>query len=580
MDEQHQSTMKPKLILIRLAAMTLAFGADVQPQAVPASEGQSPAIPEQEPGTPEQTSLPVGVTDFADLRSALELYGKLVGRMVLISTAIQTQAIKITVERPLDRQEAVQALDSALILNEIAMINVGDRFVKAVPIPGSCEGAAIRTEAGFITQVAQLTNARPSAVAKTLAAFSSNPGTGILPIDPSQILVMRDRPANIEWMMDVLPKIDAAPEAFISEIIPVKYALAAEVAAALTSMSTNISSVAGSPPRTAETTGTSTGSHGGRSLNSRFQTGLKKVGAVVDIQRLGPTKIIADERSNSLIVFASGQDIEKIKGLVSKFDVVPAQVLIEAVVARVSLDDPASSRPGKASSHRNPGNDPLPPTNSFLETQFVFGAETNAAVSLPGGLGYLARLNDDLEAMVSALATNSRVVLLQRPRIQTSVGVPAQLFISDSFARPSGYAMGASLTCGSSFSGYRTLPTSGATIEVTPSINSDGSVAIDIHQTIEKLSGTVHLANVGEVPVTTRQEAQAKITIHNHGIVLLGGLDPENKDGVSSGVPKRIPVLGTLFRGPPARPTRSELIVLIRLTILPTPEVATRIFSR
>jgi general secretion pathway protein D len=325
-------------------------------------------------------------------------------------------------------------------------------------------------------------------------------------------------------------------ESFISKVIPVKYALASEV--------------------------------------------LRRAEAFVDIQRLGPTRIIADERSNSLIVFASGQDIEKIKDLVAKFDVVLAQVLIEAVVARVSLDDPASSRPGKASSHRNPGNDPLPPTNGFLETQFVFGAETNAAGSLPGVLGHLARLNDDLDAMVSALATNSRVVVLQRPRIQTSVRVPAQLFIGHFLARPPGYAMGASLTCSSSFSGYRTLPTSGATLEVTPSINSEGSVVMDIHQTIEKLSGTAHIANVGEVPITTRQEAQTKITIHNHGIVLLGGLDPENEDGVSSGVTKRIPVIGTLFRGPPARPTRSELIVLIRLTILPTPEEATQTFGR
>src|SRR5581483_1114404 len=53
----------------------------------------------------------------------------------------------------------------------------------------------------------------------------------------------------------------------------------------------------------------------------------------------GNNKIIADERTNSLLVFASRQDMDMIKDIISKLDVVLAQVLIEAIVMEVSLDD-------------------------------------------------------------------------------------------------------------------------------------------------------------------------------------------------------------------------------------------------
>src|SRR6185369_11292201 len=61
---------------------------------------------------------------------------------------------------------------------------------------------------------------------------------------------------------------------------------------------------------------------------------LRKAG---DLQGLGQIKITADERSNSLLVFASEPDIRKIKRLVSQFDVVSSQILIEAVILEVSL---------------------------------------------------------------------------------------------------------------------------------------------------------------------------------------------------------------------------------------------------
>ncbi|HXU76654.1 MAG TPA: secretin N-terminal domain-containing protein [Methylomirabilota bacterium] len=508
-------------------------------------EDQAPGLTEQNAGLSSWQA--VGVTDFTELPPVFELYGKLVGRTILIPTSLPAQTIKTIFKRPLNRQEAVQALDAVLGLNGIAMIEVGERFVKAVPTSSPCSGSARESEPGLVTLVVQLTNARPSTLAKKLGALSSFPGAVILALDPSQILVTRDRPENIKSLLDVLPTIDAAPDDG-SQVIPVKYALASEVAAALIRLSTNITPIAGRP----ENAGAGVGSSARGGLGSHIENLLGKAAVTGDLQGLGQIKITADERSNSLLVFASEPDIWKIKRLVSQFDVVSSQILIEAVILEVSLDGMEGSKSGQ-------GNKQHPQPDLVTKP----GDQTNVAGAPFGRLG---QAGDDLEELVSALATNQAVTILQRPRIQTSVDVAAQMLISDSFPRSVGY-------CGGAFPVSQSLPTNSVTLEVTPSIDPSGAVVMEIRQIVEKPSGTMRIASIGEVPITTRQDAKSTVTVRDHATVLLGGLVTEHKEQVASGAPllKSIPLLGALFRTTSTRVRTNELIVLIRPTILPEP---------
>ena len=84
------------------------------------------------------------------------------------------------------------------------------------------------------------------------------------------------------------------------------------------------------------------------------------------------------------------------------------------------------------------------------------------------------------------------------------------------------------------------------------------------------------IENVGEVPITSFQASPAKVSVRDHDTIILGGLIYTEKDKSASGVPllMDIPLLGYLFRSSSANNTRNELIVLIRPTVLPTPEIA------
>jgi general secretion pathway protein D len=571
-----------------------------------------------------------------DLNQVLQIYAELVGRTVLRPTSLPAPTITLKTQTPLTRREAIQAFDAVLALNGIAMVNVGDKFVKAVGTGQAGQiGAAFNNEKAdqlpdmgqFVTHVLQTTNVKPTELVSVLTPFASaGLANGIIPIDASQILVLRDYSENVKRMLEMVKKVDVVvPSEFISEVIPIKYAMASDIASALNSLSsggggttvgTSAGGAAGGGTRAGTfgrgTTGAGFGRTGfggsgypgstgfgaspyggtttpqattqgaaGGSFGDRLRNIINRAAVSGEIQVLGQTKIIADERTNALLIYASREDMKIIKDIVSKLDVVLAQVLIEAVIIEVSLN--TSSSLGVSYLENKPhgiGNAFLGQgaiNNSSFITPGSFNlinGATNAAGNLPSGFSYLASLgNNDLDVSVTALAADGHARILQRPRIQTSHAVPATLFVGESRPYPQGSYYG-----GGAFGGYSTIQQLqiGVSLEVTPLINPDGLVVMDIHQKIESFKGNVTIQGVGDVPVTSSKDATAKVAVRDRDTIMLGGLIETSKNANNSGVPllKDIPLLGYLFRSSEKDETRSELIVLIRPTVLPTPEVA------
>ena len=83
------------------------------------------------------------------------------------------------------------------------------------------------------------------------------------------------------------------------------------------------------------------GAAGGTSFQQRLNSIIQRAsagGQQDQIQVFGQTKIIADQRSNSLLIFATRPDMERIKAVIEKLDVLLAQVLIESVIMGVDLE--------------------------------------------------------------------------------------------------------------------------------------------------------------------------------------------------------------------------------------------------
>ena len=629
------SSVPPTMVPAAPAAATPSPA--TPPTAVPPLPGQPSASPESmtvikpstsATNTPPEETVPAGFINFpaTDLNQVLKIYAELVNRTVLRPTALPAPTITLVTQTPLSRKEAKQAFDAVLALNGIAMIDVGEKFVKVVPTAQAGQVGApfskqpidqIPDMGQYVTHVVQLNYAKPSEMVQALTPFASPGQQGILPIDSSQILVLRDYSENVKRMLEMIKKIDVAvPSEYISEVIPIKYALASDIASALNSLSsggggTTVGSAGGggrgggtgsrggnfgrgttgypgsttpgmATPFGAQQPGTQPGTQpgGASSFTQRLQNLISKASVTGEIQVLGQTKIIADERTNSLLIFASREDMKMIKDIVAKLDVVLAQVLIEAVIVQVSLDDSHSL--GVSYLQKTPsqvGNNfqgigAVNNNNILNARNFALNAGTNAVTGLPGGFSYLATLgNNDLDVTITALAGSSKAKILQRPRIQTSHAVPATLFVGEQRPYPTSSYYG-----GGAFGGYASIQQLqiGVTIEVTPLINPDGLVVMDIHTKIDSFEGNVTIQNVGDVPVTSSKDATAKVAVRDRDTIMLGGLIQTQKTDNNSGIPllKDIPLLGFLFRTSSYDNSRQELIVLIRPTVLPTPEVA------
>jgi len=346
----------------------------------------------------------------------------------------------------------------------------------------------------------------------------------------------------------------------VSEIIPIKYAKAADVTAALKGLGTgNLSPTASR-------------------IKERLQRTLYAADVERAIQQLGWRAVVTDERSNSLLVFASPPDLARIKAIIAKLDVALAQILVEAVILEFPLKRAAGFRleqtqPGGVASP-SPVFTALTGLSMLSTNRFASGEAPYSQGGPRDEFSDVATFSGDLEAAISALTNYTGVRILARPRIQTSEGEPASMFVDETWPPRSPYG-GAVYGCGCP-SSIQLLQT-GVSLDVTCMLTTEGLVLTEIKQVIDSFVGNVIIENVGEVPVTTNRSSQTLVAIRDREIILLGGLIRTVERSVFPEIshldkaPRVRDFLNNLITSPKRR-TYYQLMVLIRPTVLPAPE--------
>ncbi len=602
--------------------------------------------------------IPASMIRFqeADLSQILELYAELTGRTILKSPQVP-QNVKITVrnQTSLTRQEGIDALNTILGLNQITMVPEGDKFIKAVPQAALPQEATPFTTNDFsylresqapVAQIVTLKNLLPEEATSILQPFAKLPNS-IVGVKGSPVLVLRDYSENVKRMLEILERVDVAmPLDIETVVIPIKYALAGEIAGVLSGLGATTSGSFGTSAgggglgtaggaggfgaggiggagglnrggiggaggfgsaggyqgggtypggvgsslggaRGLGTSGTMGGGAGGAFGGSRtaFGASLNRAvagavnraggasGAPGEFALIGNAKIIPDERSNALLVFADRRDLGMISNIIAKLDVVLPQVLIEALILEVNLGD--TKNVGVSMVQRQQKIGDLSVAGGSLNGLLLDpGTIGNLGTNLGGsGFNYFGKLNQDFDFAVNAVANDSRINVLSRPRIQTSTAKPASIFIGET--RP--YVTGTYFSdfAGSGSRSQYAQTQIGISLNVLPIINQEGLVVMDIAQDISQVGGTVRVDN-NDVPITINRTATSYVAVHDRDTIILGGFISTTKSKNSSGVPylKDIPGLGVLFRSRNDNIARVELMVLIRPTVLPTPEAA------
>ncbi len=267
-------------------------------------------------------------------------------------------------------------------------------------------------------------------------------------------------------------------------------------------------------------------------------------------------KFVFDETNNSVLVRATPRDYRAILNTIKSLDVYPRQVLIEVLIAEITLDD--STQLGVEWSKLGAQG-----TGSQLG---VLSNLTGDNARITSGLVYTINYTGEFVSALKALASDNKVTVLASPHIIASNNQEAKIDISrevptitNETTTTSTTNVGVPQTVDRSIQ-YRDT---GIILTVTPHINDQGLVKLELNQEVSNVD-TQTISGI-DSPIFSKRVATTVLTVQDGQSVVIGGLIRTDKSHIKSGVPvlSQIPALGWLFGYYEEKVSRSELMLLL-----------------
>jgi general secretion pathway protein D len=263
----------------------------------------------------------------------------------------------------------------------------------------------------------------------------------------------------------------------------------------------------------------------------------------------GGMKIVPNEESNSLLIFATPDEFALIEKALRRLDVEPIQVLIEASLAEVTLND--ELRFGLQWAYQS-GSGPV-----------ILSEATNGAIASKfPGLSYLYTGSRNIQAVLNSLESMTDVNVISSPKLLVLNNHEAQLQVGDQVPIATQSAVSA-IGDNSPIVNSVELRDTGVILRVTPRVNKNGLVLLDIAQEVSDVVPTT--TSSIDSPTIQQRKFSSSVAVHDGETIALGGLIRDSRSKSRSGLPllSRIPVVGALFGSVDRTRTRTELIVLL-----------------
>jgi len=320
------------------------------------------------------------------------------------------------------------------------------------------------------------------------------------------------------------------------------------------------------------------GSVMGSSLSSGSSMGSASGGMGAGGNNMGMSnvRIIADEGNNALIIIASSEEYARIQKVIKQLDVLPMQVIIDATIVEVNLNDDLQYGIQWYLAHQNGGtNVAQGGANNGLTTPILNADGTQTGVDLAnvakavgtGGFGYaFAAGSGDINAVLKAGAANNNINVVSSPSLMVLNNQEATIKVGDSVPIRSSVASNLS---GNSTNGIVQTSSiqmidTGVILSVKPRVNAGGLVMMDVSQSVNHASETKTSTNI-DSPTIQKREIQTAVVVQSGETLVLGGLIKEDNNYSRSGVPflHTLPLIGPIFGSTTRNKDKSELVVLI-----------------
>jgi general secretion pathway protein D len=279
----------------------------------------------------------------------------------------------------------------------------------------------------------------------------------------------------------------------------------------------------------------------------------------------GP-QIIADHSNGALIIVATETEYATIEAAIRKLDVLPMQVLIEATIAEVTLNNQLqygtqfflSNNEGQATlSNAQSGATVLNPSNPISNALLFPGTLAPAFPAFT-----IARTLGEQQFALQALKNITDVQIISAPKLLVLDKEQARLQVGDLVPTITQSATSV-ISAGAPVVNNVQYQATGVILTVTPHINSGGLVTLDIEQEVSDVIPTT--SSSINSPTFQQRKIQTKVVVQNGETISLAGMISDKKLKGNSGIPlmQDIPVLGALFSTQTKNNERTELLVLL-----------------
>ena len=259
--------------------------------------------------------------------------------------------------------------------------------------------------------------------------------------------------------------------------------------------------------------------------------------------------LVAVEESNSVLFYGREDEFRLIKEALREIDVFPRQVMIEAILAEVTLND--NLRYGVQWFF-----------DSGENSVTLSASDVGAVASQFPGFSYVYSGRADARLVLNALQSKTDVRVLSAPKLAVLNNQKASLQVGDQVPVITQTSRSAEAP-GAPIINSIQMRDTGVILEVTPRVNDNGNVTLGVVQEVSDVAQTT--SSGIDSPTIQRRRIQTTVSTRNGYTVALGGLIRENGSRGNSGVPvlKDLPVIGNAFRNNTSEARRTELIVLL-----------------
>jgi type II secretion system protein D len=333
-------------------------------------------------------------------------------------------------------------------------------------------------------------------------------------------------------------------------------------------------------PSPAGFSGTATGS----TLNISEELSTQPVDTAPQAVTVGNTKLIADQRANTIIILGNRDVVVKVQKILDQMDVKAPQVALSTVIGELQLTNDeefgvdyfAKYQNKLVGISRNTGV-PLPIPNASASPGPIDGRILDPAnlinfseiiKNVATGTNIYVAAGNYLATIVHLLEQTGRFRIISRPMVFTSNNKKAIIASGTEIPVPVSTLSNVNnlgINNTAAVASNVEFKKVALQLEVVPLINSEREVSLDILQKIDSLTGVTRNISGNDIPEISTRYIRSNVSAANGSTIVIGGLIEDNRRKSYTGIPylSRIPLVGALFRGTTSNKLRRELIILM-----------------